>query len=74
MHSKKKLKKQLQTNHVCFVPFPENLSIEIKKMLLKLFIYKKKKRHFAVPLIENKTFFVQKIRGFVDSKFRISNS
>jgi len=37
-------------------------------MLLKLFIFTKE-RHFAAPLKENKTFFVKKNRGFVDSEF-----
>ena len=32
-------------------------------------VYCYKKRHFAAPLKENKTFFVNKIRGFVDSEF-----
>ena len=36
-------------------------------MLLKLFIFTK--RHFLAPLKENMTFFVKKIRGFVDLKF-----
>ena len=38
------------------------------KMLLKLFIFTKK-RHFAAPLKESKTFFVKKNSGFVDSEF-----
>ena len=33
-------------------------------MLPKLSIYSKK-RHFAAPLTENKTFFEKKLRGFV---------
>ena len=36
-------------------------------MLLKLFIFTQ--RHFAAHLKENKTVFVKKIRGFVDSEF-----
>ena len=38
------------------------------KMLLHLFIFTEK-RHFAVPLEENKTFFCEKNREFVDSEF-----
>ena len=32
-------------------------------------LFLQKKRHFAAPLKETKTFFVKKNRGFVDSEF-----
>ena len=38
------------------------------KIVAKTF-YFHKKRHFAAPLKENRTFFMKKIRGLVDSKF-----
>ena len=51
----------------CFLLKQGRIFLLRSKMLLKLFILKN--RHFPGPLRENKTFFVNKIRGFVDSEF-----
>ena len=44
-----------------------NFSFEIKNVAKTVYFHKK--RHFAAPFKENKTFFVKKICGFVDSEF-----
>ena len=47
----------------------KNFSIEIKNVAKTVYFHTQKK-HFAAPnLKENKTFFVKKIRGFLDSEF-----
>jgi hypothetical protein len=44
----------------------ETFCIEIKNVGKTVYFHK---RHFAAPLKENKTFFMKKNRGFVDSEF-----
>ena len=56
-----------QNQHELKCPTLTQVSIEIKNVTKTVYFHKK--RHFGSPLKQNKTFFVKRIRGFVDSEF-----
>ena len=56
-----------QENSCFFLRTRYNFSMEIKNVAKTVYLYKK--RHFAAPLEENKTFSMKIICGLVDSEF-----